>query len=96
MIPNNHRDGLIHSKGQTFVAPVIDNRIGNMQARADAGIKDGSITKEESRQLMKDQREFENMKRDLTADGNLSKEDRAKLNAKLNEDSQAIFNLRHN
>ena len=96
MIPNNHRDGLIHSKGQTYAAPVIDNKLGNQQNRVGAGIKDGSITKEEAGELRQDNREFQKMKNDLAADGSLSKEDRAQLRGKLDENSQSIYDLRHN
>lgn len=95
MIPE-HRDGIIHSQGKAFVAPKVDNRLGNQNVRIGQGIAGGDLTGSELKELREDKKEFHELKNELASDGTLSKEDRQALNTKLDENSKAIYDLRHN
>jgi hypothetical protein len=92
----NHQDGLIHSNGQAFVAPGIDNRLGNQNIRIREGIKSETLTQEEVIQLAQSRETFNDLKDALVEDGELGKEDKIQLHDTLDKNSEEIYVLKHN
>ena len=92
----NHQDGLIHSNGQTFVAPGVDNRLCNQNIRIREGIKSETLTQEEVIQLAQSRETFNDLKDALVEDGELGKEDKIQLHDALDTNSKEIYVLKHN
>ena len=76
----------------------IDAREANQQRRIEQGIKSGTLTPGETKRLegreMSIQRQEERMR--ARDGGQLTKQDRAVLNRRLDNTSRAIYNKKHN
>jgi len=76
-------------------ASAYDTRAGNLQGRIDAGVRDGSLTWQESRGLRGELTALRN--REYRADrGGLSWAERRDLGSQYDALSNRIYSLRHN
>ena len=96
IIGGHNVDGKIHSTTGAYQAPGVDGRMGAQNVRVKEGVQQGQITQEELKQIGQSKVEFNQTKEALTADGELSKEDRLALNQQMNQQSKEIYDLRHN
>lgn len=63
--------------------------------RVKEGVKSGELTKEEVKGLAEGQKEIRQMKQDARVDGTLTQEERLEIQRKLNEESQKIYDEKH-
>jgi hypothetical protein len=82
-------------KGAHALSP--KKRLGIQHKRIKDGIKNGTITKDEAKQLHQEGKEInQERKADLAKDGGkLNKEDRKDLEGKLDQRSKEIYNDKH-
>jgi hypothetical protein len=75
----------------------VNGRLKNQDKRIDAGVKDGQLSKQEAKQLHKEDRQTRKEERRMAAKdgGHLTKADQAKLNRRENRESKQIYNERH-
>lgn len=75
----------------------VNGRLKNQDKRIDAGVKDGQLTKQEAKQLHKEDRNIRKEERRMAAKngGHLTKAEQAKLNRQENRESKQIYNERH-
>jgi len=76
--------------------PGVNQRQRNQHKRVAQGIRSGSLTPAEARQIIQLESEIRKMERAMKSDGVLTKAERAQLHAALGEASKAIFDLKHN
>ncbi len=76
--------------------PGVNHRQRNQHLRIAQGIKSGSLTKDETRQLISTESEIRKLERDLKSDGVLTVDERKQLHQALNDASKVIFDLKHN
>ena len=75
-------------------------RVGKRQVhqkkRISRGVKNGELTKCETRSLVKEQRNIQHTKRRAWSDGELTDKERVKIEAKQDKASAHIYRLKHN
>ena len=76
--------------------PGVNDRQRIQHRRIAQGIRSGSLTPAETRQLIQAESDVRKMERAMKSDGVLTKAERHQLHAALSEASQAIFGLKHN
>lgn len=72
-------------------APAAARRQYRQHHRIKEGVKSGQLTKDEAKDLIGDQKEIREMKKDARADGVVTKEERVELQQKLNVESEKIY-----
>jgi len=59
------------------------------------GVKTGELTREEAKNLVQNEREIQQMKKDAKSDGVVTIEERKELHKKLNQQSREIYKQKH-
>lgn len=75
----------------------VNNRLNNQNKRIDQGVKNGSLTKDQAKQLHKEDRHIRREERRMAAKdgGHITKQDQQKLNRQENRVSRQISNEKH-
>ena len=73
-----------------------DRRQQRQEDRIQQGVASGQLTPREARRLQNEQARIRGAEGRMRADGNLSPQERARLNAMQQKSSQDIYRLRHN
>ena len=81
---------------QSTNTPNIDKRQERQQKRIAAGVNTGALTAQETTNLEKREAKIDADKQAAKADGNVSKEERAKLQREENRASKKIYQKKHN
>jgi hypothetical protein len=77
-------------------AQSFGDRMDNQRDRIENGVESGDLTRKEARRLKRNQREIRELRQDLAEKGDgLSNKDRRILRRKLNQQSDAIYDQRH-
>ncbi len=76
--------------------PVINYRQHNQQRRINQGVRSGELTRNETRNLRRDERDIRRDKRMAKADGYVSRSERQHLRRDENRTSRAIYRDKHN
>ena len=74
----------------------IEKRIANQHKRIDEGIKSGALTHDEAKVLQGNLRYIQQEEERLTADGKLTQAEKERLNNMLDQNSQMIYDKKHN
>jgi len=74
----------------------LDRRQPRQEDRIQQGLASGQLTPREARRLQNEQARIRGAEGRMRADGNLSPQERARLNAMQQKSSQDIYRLRHN
>ena len=75
--------------------PVVKKRQHHQMRRIRQGVRSGQLTKEETKGLLKDEKDIQKAKAEAKADGVVTMEERKELHQKLNEESNKIYNEKH-
>lgn len=75
--------------------PRIDARQARQQARIQAGVADGSLTRAEAHHLQRQQRHIRHAERHAKADGVVTAQERQRLTAMQNHASRSIKRQKH-
>lgn len=75
----------------------VDNRLENQKDRIQQGVKKGTLTPEQARQLARNDRRIANQeRRDMAGNGgHLTKQEQRQLNRELNQNSKKIYKEKH-
>ena len=73
----------------------IDRTQANEQARINAGVRDGSLTRGEAARLQAEQRRIEHMESRAKADGHISRAEHDRIRRAQEEASRHIYQERH-
>ncbi len=73
----------------------VDNRQDNQRERIENGIKDGSLTRQEAKKLIMEQKRIAALEGKLQADGELNKKDKARLEKRQDKASVRIAKDKH-
>jgi hypothetical protein len=76
--------------------PGVNQRQGNQTARIVNGVKSGELTHEEAQGLREGRREIRQAEQEYKSDGTLTRDERKDLHQDLNEQSQDIYDVKHN
>lgn len=76
--------------------PVIDKRQDNQKKRIKEGVKSGSLTKKEARNLARRQKHIQNMEKNAAADGKITNKERRRLRRVQKRQSANIYRKKHN
>lgn len=76
--------------------PGVNQRQGNQTARIANGVKTGELTHDEAQDLREARRDIRQTEHEYKADGKLTREERVDLHQDLNQQSQDIYEARHN
>ena len=76
--------------------PRIDRREAKQHQRIVQGVRQGQLTRGETRQLVKGQRHVHRMERRAKADGVMTGRERVRINRAQNHQSRHIARLKHN
>lgn len=74
----------------------FDQRIERQQMRIKKGVRNGELTKNESKKLRKQQRHIKKLNKQFKKDGHLSRHERKTLQQELNLASKRIYRFKHN
>ncbi|MEM9934742.1 MAG: hypothetical protein AAF824_14040 [Bacteroidota bacterium] len=86
---------ITHVSAQT-ATPVITKRQVNQQKRIGQGVVSGELTKRETRQLKRQQRDIRITKRQAKADGTVTKAERQKISRKQNRANRNVARKKNN
>ncbi len=75
--------------------PGVNRRQENQDDRIKQGIRSGELTKEEAKELGKEEKEIRKEEKEYKSDGTLTKEERKDLHQDLNEASKDIYQEKH-
>ena len=75
--------------------PGVNKRQRRQRHRIGQGIKSGSLTKEEAKELIGKERDLNKLERELKSDGKLTKDERKQLHEELDALSKSIFEEKH-
>jgi len=78
------------AKAQTKT-PVVRERQENQKARIKEGVKDGSVTRREAKQLREEQKDIRQDVKDARADGVVTGKEAAKITREQNKASRDIY-----
>ena len=81
---------------QAQATPKVDKRQKNQKVRIVDGVRDGELTRAETANLAKDQRELRRMERRAKRDGKVTARERARLQRKQNQNSRKIARKKNN
>jgi len=75
----------------------VDNRLQDQKERIKQGVKDGTITKQQARQLGENDKRIEQReKQDMAKNGgHLTKQEQANINKAMNKNSNKIYKEKH-
>lgn len=73
-----------------------DRRQARQRARIGEGVKSGELTRGEAARARGDQRQIRRMEKRLEADGELSDQDKAKLERRQDRASRRLHRMKHN
>jgi hypothetical protein len=76
--------------------PVINQRQHNQERRINQGVRSGQLTRNETRNLRRDENHIRNEKRMAKATGHINGAERRKLRHQENRTSRAIYRDKHN
>jgi hypothetical protein len=76
--------------------PRIDRREVNQHVRIQQGVRSGTLTKPEARNLRHGQRHVRRVERRAKADGTVTPRERARITAAQNHQSRKIYRKKHN
>lgn len=82
--------GLMSAKAQ------VNARQKNQKERAVQGAQSGELTKREAKRIKEQQENVNDYEAKLRSDGELSKKDKAKLDAAQDRTSRSIYRKKHN
>jgi uncharacterized membrane protein YebE (DUF533 family) len=85
--------GLMNAQTQTKKA---NQRQVNQKERTKQGVKSGELTKKETKQVVRQQRDIRRTKKAAKADGVVSKKEKAVINSKQNAASRNIKRKKNN
>lgn len=85
--------GLVSAQTQTKKA---NQRQGNQKERIKQGFKSGELTKKETKQVVKQQRDIRKTKKAAKADGVVTKKEKAIINKKQNKANRNIKRKKNN
>ena len=77
-------------------SPGIDWREHHQMNRIGQGVRQGDLTRGESRHLMRQQVRTRRMEHRFKADGNLTRGERFRMHRQLNRNSRSIYRARNN
>jgi hypothetical protein len=78
-------------------AGAIQNRVNNQEHRTYTGVKNGSISPKEYRQIDRREENIEAARlRAIRSGGKLTQAEKHRLNHRLNHNSKTIYNYKHN
>ena len=75
--------------------PGVNARQHIQKDRIQQGVRTGSLTRDEAKELRKGQREIRQQEREYRSDGEMTREERKELHKELNEQSRAIYQQKH-
>jgi hypothetical protein len=75
--------------------PGIQKRMQNQDRRIDQGVKSGELTPKEAGRLEADQARIQQTEERMKSDGNLTGQERQKLNTKQDRASDRIYQQKH-
>jgi len=76
--------------------PGVNDRQANQTGRIVNGVKTGELTKDEAQGLRDGRREIRQTEQEYKSDGALTREERVDLHQDLNQQSQDIYDAKHN
>jgi len=76
--------------------PRVDRREGRQQFRIGQGVGSGQLTRGETRRLERGERRIHRMEVRNRRDGQVTADERVRLNHALNYESRRIYRLKHN
>jgi len=80
---------------QATSTPRVDTRQDNQGKRIEQGVKSGELTKREARRLKRGQHHVQNMENRATADGVVTKKERAQIEQAQDRQSKRIARQKH-
>jgi hypothetical protein len=75
--------------------PGVAKRQHKQLNRIKQGVKSGELTRSEAKELIQDRKEIQQEKKEAKSDGVVTKEERKELQEKLNQESQKIYQEKH-
>jgi len=81
--------------GQSTATPKFDQRQANQERRIDQGVQSGALTPKETGRLEKGQDHLQTMEDKAKSDGQVTKQERAKLQYAENTQSERIYRQKH-
>lgn len=82
--------------GNVFAAGPVSQRQAHQQLRIKQGVRNGSITKPELKQLKKEQRHIVKIKRQAQRDHRITRHESRRINRLQNRASDNIYHYKHN
>jgi hypothetical protein len=76
--------------------PVVDKKERNQTKRIVHGVKSGELTKQETKQLARQQREIRRTERRAKADGKVTRKEKRELKRKQTKANANIYRKKHN
>ena len=76
--------------------PVLRNRMHRQGKRIKNGVKNGSLTKDEAKDLASDHKALREEIKDAKSDGTVTKDERKQIHKDLNAESKKIYEKKHN
>ncbi|MGD0279837.1 MAG: hypothetical protein ABSC11_11085 [Smithella sp.] len=75
----------------------VNKRLKNQNRRINQGVKNGQLTKQQARQLHKEDRQIRQEERDMASQngGHITKQEKKTLNQQENATSNQIYNEKH-
>jgi hypothetical protein len=75
--------------------PGVNERQANQTARIAQGVKSGELTHDEAQELRTERRDIRDLEHDYKSDGDLTRDERQDLHQQLNQQSQEIYEEKH-
>jgi hypothetical protein len=75
--------------------PGVNERQGNQTARIAQGVKSGELTHDEAQDLRTERRDIRELEQGYKSDGSLTRDERVDLHQQLNQQSQEIYEEKH-
>lgn len=76
--------------------PVINKRQKNQRQRTRQGVRSGELTKKETAQIVNQQQEIREDKKEAKADGTVTAQERAAIQREQHKASRNIYRKKHN
>ena len=80
----------------TVSAQTVHQKSKNQRHRIAQGVKSGELTKAETKNLVKDQKEIHQEVKDAKADGVVTKDERKDIKKDQRQESRKIYRKKHN
>ena len=75
--------------------PGVNQRQANQTGRIVQGVKSGELTNDEAQELRTERRDIRELEHTYKADGSLTRDERQDLHQQLNQQSQEIYEEKH-